>query len=44
MDAVLGIQGFNLDTANWLDENQRGGWIWLNAQEHIQAAAILGIG
>jgi sulfite reductase beta subunit-like hemoprotein len=44
MDFLLGINGFNLDSVNWRDENERAGWIWLNAQEHYQAAAILEIG
>lgn len=44
MDAVLGISGFNLDSVEWEDENQRAGWIFLQAQEHYTAAAILEIG
>lgn len=44
MDAALGIAGFDLSDVEWKDVNVRTGWIFLNAQEHIQAADILGIG
>lgn len=42
-DAALGIEAYNLDSVEWSDVNQRSGWIFLNAQEHIQAADKLGI-
>ena len=44
MDAVLGIAGYNLDQVEWSDPGNRAGWLFLNAQEHVQAAAKLGIG
>lgn len=44
MDAVLGIAGFNLSEVDWQDQNQRAAWISLNAQEHYQAGAKLGLG
>jgi len=44
MDAVMSISGFNLDSVEWTDENERAGWVFLNGQEHYTAAAILGIG
>lgn len=44
MDITLSINGQDLDTVNWSDPNERAGWIWLNAQEHYQAAATLEIG
>jgi hypothetical protein len=44
MDAVLGINGFDLDSVNWDNLDERAGWVWLQAQEHYQAATILGIG
>lgn len=43
-NAFLGIAGFNLTEVDWQDRNLLSGWIWLNAQEHYQAASILGIG
>lgn len=44
MDAILGISGYNLLTLSWNDEKLLGGWIYLNASEHYQAANLLGIG
>ena len=44
MDAVLGIQGYDLLDVDLKDRNELSGWIWLNAQEHYQAANILEIG
>jgi hypothetical protein len=44
MNAVLGISGFNLLGVDWEDQGIKTGWIFLNAQEHFQAANILGIG
>ena len=43
-DALLQISGFDLTDFDPKDQNQLAGWIWLNAQEHYQAANILGIG
>jgi len=44
MDAALGIEGYDLLEANFKDPNELSGWIWLHAQEHYQAAGLLGIG
>lgn len=44
MDAVLGIAGFDLLEVDWKDRNELAGWIYLNAQEHYQAGAILQLG
>lgn len=44
MDAILGIAGYNLLDVDLKDQNQFAGWIWLNSQEHYQAANILEIG
>ena len=44
LDAVLGIEPFNLDSWDWKNKDTLAGNIWNNAQEHYQAAAILEIG
>lgn len=44
MDAILGISGYNLLSLDWNNEAILGGWIYLNASEHYQAAHLLGIG
>ena len=44
MDAVLGIASFDLLDVDVKDRNQFAGWIWLNGQEHYQAANLLEIG
>lgn len=44
IDQVLGIQGFDLSDINWQDRNEFAGWIFLNANEHYQMAAILEVG
>ena len=44
MDAVLGIAGYDLLNVNLRDQNEFVGWIWLNSQEHYQAANLLEIG
>lgn len=44
MDGILGISGYNLLEANFKDQNELAGWIWLNADEHYQASNILGLG
>lgn len=41
---LLGIAGFDLLDVEWENHNQLAGWIFLNAQVHMQAADILGIG
>lgn len=43
-DSILGISGFDLSSVNWHDQNELAGWIFLNSQEHLQAADILEIG
>lgn len=44
MDVVLGIAPYNLLGLDWHDENKLSAWIALNADEHRQAANILGLG
>lgn len=44
MDPLLGIEGYDLLDANFDDKENLAGWIWLNSDEHRQAANILGIG
>lgn len=43
-DAILGISGYNLLALDWNDRPLLEGWIYLNGQEHYQAANLLGIG
>ena len=43
IDALYGISGFDLTDVNWQDEQQRAGWIWLNAQLHQQEALKTGV-
>ena len=42
-DAILGIDGFDLLDVNFKDKNELAGWVYLNANEHYQAASILEI-
>lgn len=42
-NAILGISGNDLVDVSWQDEEQRSQWIDLNAREHLQANAILGV-
>ncbi len=44
MDAILGINGYNLLALDWKNEALLSGWIYFNANEHYQAANLLGIG
>lgn len=44
MDLILGIAGQDLLGLDWDDPDQRSLWITLNADEHIQASARLGLG
>ena len=44
IDAHIGISGYNLLAVDMTDENQFGGWVFLNADEHFKIANILGIG
>jgi hypothetical protein len=43
MDAVLGIDGYDLLELDWNDPDQLAEWIGFNADEHVQACRILGI-
>lgn len=43
IDALYGISGYDLIDVDWKDEEQRAGWIWLNAQLHQAEAAATGI-
>lgn len=43
-NALLGITGNDLTNVNWKDPTLLEGWIFLNRNEHYQAATILGIG
>lgn len=43
-NALLGINGFDLTSVDWQDQNQVAAWIQLNATEHVEAANILGVG
>ena len=43
-NAILGIQGFDLSEVDFKNQDLLTGWITLNANEHFQAANILGIG
>lgn len=43
MDSVLGIAGNDLSDVDFKNPEQLSSWIWLHAQEHYQAAQILGI-
>lgn len=43
-DALLGISGYDLLDIDFRDKNEFAGWIFLNADEHVQAANILEIG
>lgn len=44
MDAILGISGYNLLSVDMKDRSQFESWINLNADEHLKAANILGLG
>ena len=43
-NVLLGIDGQDLTGLDFKDQRLLSGWIWLNANEHYRAAAILGIG
>jgi len=43
-DQLLGISGYDLLDVDLKDRNEFAGWIWLNAQEHYQAANTLELG
>ena len=42
-NAILGISGNDLVDVAWADPEERQGFIELNAKEHLQANAILGV-
>ncbi len=43
-NGILGINGFDLLDVNWQDKDEVEAWIELNADEHLQASNVLGIG
>lgn len=43
MSSVLGVNSNDLTTVDLKNKNQLSEWIWLHAQEHFQAADILGL-
>ena len=43
-DPILNIAGYDLLDVDLTDRNELAGWIFLNANEHYQAAQILEIG
>lgn len=43
MDDALGIKGFALNNLDWHDDSVVANWFSQNADEHYQAAQILGI-
>ena len=43
-NAILGIDGFDLLDVDFKDKNEFAGWVFVNADEHKQAADILEIG
>jgi len=43
MDAVLGIDGYNLLDLDWRDPEQLREWISFNSDEHVIASRLLGI-
>ena len=42
VDLIYGISGYDLSEVNWDDPGQRAGWIYLNAQLHVQEAQATG--
>lgn len=42
-NAILGISGNDLLDVNWQNEEERSSWVDINAREHLQANAILGV-
>ena len=42
VDQLYGISGYNLTDVNWSDVSQREGWIFLNAQLHVDEAQMTG--
>ena len=44
MDAILGIQGYDLTDVDFTNEGLLAGWIQTHASEHMQAGQILNLG
>lgn len=44
VNALLGISGYNLLVVDMTDPSQFSNWVFLNADEHMKMANILGIG
>ncbi len=44
MDAILGIQGYDLLDVDFTNQGLLAGWIASHANEHVQAGQILGLG
>lgn len=44
MDAILGIEGYNLLAVDMTNRDQFASWVALNADEHLKAANLLGFG
>jgi hypothetical protein len=44
MDAILGIQGYDLLDVDFTNSGLLAGWIASHANEHVQAGQILGLG
>ena len=43
IDALYGVPGYDLIDVNWQDQDQRAGWVWLNAQLHFAEAQATGV-
>ena len=43
VNTVLGIASNDLTDVDFTDRNQLAAWVWLHAQEHLQAVQRLGI-
>lgn len=43
MNAALGVSGYDLTTLDWQDEENVANWFNQHADEHFQAAQILGV-
>lgn len=43
LDRLFSISGFDLTQVDWEDTSQRSGWIWQNAQLHLQEANATGV-
>lgn len=43
LDRLFNISGFDLTEINWANTSSRAGWIWQNAQLHVQEANATGV-